>query len=765
MNRIFLTFGFILAFNCIAGAIVDSTSVVMQTDLPAPEKIRWLNDYSARMLVEGNLIFAEKSALLAAKLSDETHFNFGKAKATIRLGQVAYTKNSYANAEVYFQEAVSLFNISGDKLNYARAKAMKADACFMENKLDSALSNYKAAYAQFSLGIIDDNLLATIHKRTGDVYCHLDALNEAENEYDNAIRVYSYVLKDIKRAGELAYNIGNVFLGLEHKDEAISYFNISERFFSELSDTTFAAESLLNLSHVLVAAGENNLAITNAEKSLKNYTVIKDSGKLIETMSWLGWLNAEVNKNKISEDYLNKAELLINQLSDKTPILKTYNIIGRTYEKLGNKEKSSKFYGLLATGSEDLLKQKQIKTFNESILNYNDATEGTNINPMRQKNVETLTTHVKTRTVFRLLGLLLISTTLLLAGKKFVQEKRDKNKIINNVGEVLTLANIVERDTIIEKEMTPIQENPKIEKSTPTIINPAIKIIETHSQTTESVAASVSPAIPMINHDEGIELIAPSFKNLSSPKEILDLIGGHIEQIKRLQKILFDKQLSDNYNQSFQALKTATYELQVLIDSIHTSMRVSNSTILNTETFFAPNDVINYVKEQLFLPSRIPITYTIDARLPSLLIGNGMRLSQIILQSIKGLSKPMIDGEVRVNMTRSEIIGEEITIKLDIEATGTGFIFDRLEKIINNDSTDAINRVSIERSMDESESALLFVKKLVRSKNDDIFLQRNAKKTILTAFLTFEVPIPNYLTMTEVHASLLPNKEKQVADL
>lgn len=749
MNRIYLLFIFLLTFHLPAGAIVDSSAVIMQKDWSTLDKIRWLNDYSARMLVEDNLIFAEKSALLAGKLSDETHFAFGKAKAIVHLGQVAYNKKSYAKAENYFREAVILFNTGGDKLSLARAKAMKADACFMENKLDSALSNYKEALGQFSLGIIDDNLLATIHKRTGDVYCYLNAYDKAASEYDDALKVYSEIVKNNKRVGELAYNIGIVLLNLKHKDEATTYFRISDRFFSQVPDIMYVTENFAYLSQAFEAIDDYESAEKITEKALMNYTALNNSAKIIENLIRLGWLNAILKKNKIAEDFLTKAEFLINNSTDKTASLKFYSLIGLAYEKLGNTEKSSKFYDLIANGTEELQKQKQLNVFNESILNYNDAPDGISVNPS-QKPAESSLPRNKTQTIFRVLGFLFILGTLVFAGRQFVREKTLKVKANKKTShEKAHLLFAEENTSDMDVVVSPLTLSETLrEISAPEPVN-------TISEN-ETLASTQKPESPTPQPIE-VKKVFEDVKTYASPKEILDSISGHIEQIKRLQKILFDKQLTDDYARSFQALKTTTYELQVLVDSIHTSMRVKDSTILNTETFFAPNDVINYVKEQLFLPSRIPVTYHIDARLPSLLIGNGMRLSQIITQSIKGLSKPMIDGEVRINLSRSEIVGDELTVKLDIEASGTGFIFDRLEKIMNSIQPD-------DRSTDESEAALLFVKKLVKSKNDDIFIQRNAQKTILTAFLTFEIPIPNYLSMTDVHTSLLPRPEKKMAE-
>ena len=724
MSRFYLIVSLLISFQGTLSALVDSTAIVMQNNWSESDKIRWLNNYSARMLAQDNPLFAQKSALNALKLSELTRFNFGIAKAEVHLGELAYNKNSYAEAEIHFQRAIRLFRTSGDKLNLSRAEAMNADACLMENKLDSALYFYKEALNQFNNGIIDDNLLSTIHKRTGDVYCRLDAIDKASNEYDNAIRVYSDIMKDNKKAGETAVNIGNILFGLNHRTEAIAYFDIGIRFFNLITDTAYVAAHIFSLSHILEASNETDLSINAAKKSLMIFTIRNDTVDIVENCAWLGWLNAKSKNNKSAYEYLDKAENLINRFSDKTAVLKNYGIIERSYEKLGDKEKSAKFYSLFVATSANVKIQNDLLSGKENILNYDEMQNDMALLSTDSTKNEFGYWQNSSQNFLRFAGIFIMLGTVILGG---FQLFREKYKIFQPKSKVY--ARKIRQSLELEKEV----------------------VISKQDDTAETLTTKPDLKLPA---KEKVLIENKNVKKINaSPNEILNLISGHIEQIKRLQKELSDKKTDEKHHGSFNALKNCVYELQVLIESINDSMQLKESTILNTETFFAPNDVFNYVKEQTLVPPRISVVYNLDARLPSLLIGNGMRLSQIITQGIKGLSKPMIDGMVRVNLSRSEVIGDELTVKLDIESTGTGYIFDRLEKLIN--TAQPVNGTT-----DESESALLFVKKLIKSKNDDVFLHRTPQKIILTAFLTFEIPIPNYFSITNVHESLLPKSER-----
>ena len=724
MNKFYLIVAILISFQSTLCALDDSTSVVMNTNWSDSDKIRWLNEYSSRMLAQGNLIFAEKSALKALKLSELTEFNFGKAKAEVHLGQVAYNKKAYSEAEIHFYKAMELFHASGDKLNFSRAEAMNADVCFMENKLDSALAFYKNAMAQFNNGIIDDNLMAAIHKRTGDVYCRLDALDKASIEYDNAVLVYSDILKDSKKAGEVAVNIGSMFFALNHREEAIAYFDIGGRFFNQAKDSAFTASHFFTLSHILEESDETDLSINTAEKSLKIFTIRHDTAQMIENYAWLGELYALMKNKKSAIEHLEKAENLIKNLNDKSIVSKNYGNLGRGYEILGAKEKSAQYFSLLGTVRSEFQKQTKSITGKENILIYDGAQTETTTFSKRTFNNKLVTQTVNSHNYLRIVGIFLMLGTLLMSSFQFFKEKYRISK-----------SNSRYKSRSVRKSLEHENEIPDLQNVIIPEIIPALPFVKIQNQELK------------LNETQHVSKIN------ATPQEILDLISGHIEQIKILQKELSDKKTEEKYRLSFDALRSCVYELQVLMESIHTSIRLKDSTILNTETFFAPNDVFNYVKEQTVMPPRITVEYSIDARLPSLFIGNGMRLSQIIIQSIKGLSKPMIDGAVRVNLSRSEVIGDELTVKLDIESTGKGFIFDRLEKLINTSQP-------VQGSTDDSEAALLFVKKLIKSNNDEIFLHRTPQKIILTAFLTFEIPIPNNLSMTNVHESLLPKIER-----
>lgn len=182
---------------------------------------------------------------------------------------------------------------------------------------------------------------------------------------------------------------------------------------------------------------------------------------------------------------------------------------------------------------------------------------------------------------------------------------------------------------------------------------------------------------------------------------------------------------------------SAKYLLSLVNDILQINKIEENRIVLETHTFNL-SDEINMIKKSLLFLSNAnnnKITVNIDANIPEYLIGDKLRLSQIIMNLVSNALKFTKNGEVLINANLEKIEDKLHHIKFEIKDDGIGIADVHQNKIFEK-------FVQIDRNKTDYQGTglgLSIVKQLLGVFGSNILLESaEGKGTLFTFTIPFE---------------------------
>ncbi|GEQ84795.1 histidine kinase [Patiriisocius marinistellae] len=186
------------------------------------------------------------------------------------------------------------------------------------------------------------------------------------NDFTNAIASSKYLIHIAKKQNDNYYTsygysgLGSTYLTLRDTVNSLENYMQALEFAKKTEQDTFIAEVYSNIGHMFMdTGGDLNMAIENFEKSLElNIRGLREEKELLKNYINLAWTKIELNDPDEAFEYLTKAEKIVEK--DSTDILNTINLNtlwGRYHYQKGDYSKAI----------EELLKQAQISE-NASLL-------------------------------------------------------------------------------------------------------------------------------------------------------------------------------------------------------------------------------------------------------------------------------------------------------------------------------------------------------------------------------------------------------------
>lgn len=203
----------------------------------------------------------------------------------------------------------------------------------------------------------------------GDYLYRLGIINFMKNDYkksiensNNAITIFKEK-KKINKIGRAERNIGEAYLALNNKKDALTHFHNSEKLIDKK-----AIHFIYNaLSELYFKLNDNRTALKYAFKSKEILDINKDENSLIALFNNLGNIyNKEKNINK-SLKYYNESLKLSKKRKFDYYIYYSTNAIGTVYLNFNNYNKALENF----IKAESYLKKNIIKNNEESLLKYN----------------------------------------------------------------------------------------------------------------------------------------------------------------------------------------------------------------------------------------------------------------------------------------------------------------------------------------------------------------------------------------------------------
>lgn len=198
--------------------------------------------------------------------------------------------------------------------------------------------------------------------------------------------------------------------------------------------------------------------------------------------------------------------------------------------------------------------------------------------------------------------------------------------------------------------------------------------------------------------------------------------------------LLLKTQLSAEQKQYVDAVKTSGKNLLVIINDILDFSKIQSGKFVFEQIKFRLSHVISTITE-LMLPKanekNIKLSATIDPAIPDYLIGDPMRLNQIILNLLGNAIKFTKEGEVKISVNLIKDMEEKVEVSFSVSDTGIG-IPQGKQALIFEGFTQASNQTT--RKYGGTGLGLTIAKQLVELQGGTITVESEVDKGSIFTF-------------------------------
>ena len=203
--------------------------------------------------------------------------------------------------------------------------------------------------------------------------------------------------------------------------------------------------------------------------------------------------------------------------------------------------------------------------------------------------------------------------------------------------------------------------------------------------------------------------------------------------------VILKTKLDDQQLEYLNAIKVSSDALIVLINDILDLAKVDSGKMTFEKIPFNLNTAISTMLqlfEQKIKEKNLDLKIKFDSNIPQILIGDPMRLRQIILNLVSNAVKFTKDGKITMNLKLLKTVDNKVTIEFLLSDTGIGIKADRLKHIFKNFEQAHIDTSS---SYGGTGLGLAIVKQLVEQQGGTIVVSSKVGKGSSFGFvLSFE---------------------------
>lgn len=529
---------------------------------------------------------------------------------------------------------------------------------------NSLLSSNKALTKAIQLN--ENNLIALSYNSIGGVYEEILEIDKALGYYDKAIQ-YSDKAKNDTLKIWFYNNIGNIFLYRKNDVKTgIDYYLKSLKYADQFKEEASKVLTKINLAWAYFQQKEYKKAIENVDFAQKNIELMKYPDTEAYLNLLLGLKYSHLNNDELVDFHfqkaieISKANQLDSYLSD------IHEEYARYLYKKGDYKNA--FIQL------DLHEEVKDRIFNS------DNIKSINLTALKIELEESKRELVKVN-----------------KERSLQQENLKKTKIITSLSLVFLLLMVF--------LLYMLYRNIVFRKKVNLYLEAKNKELNDAKEKAEEASKLKSQFISTISH----ELRTPLY----------GVVG--------ITNMLADEHNELTDSPHLKSLKfSARYLLSLVNDLLQINKIEENKVVLENSTLNL-EDEIHMVSESLsFIATRNnnKIITEIDSSIPEYLIGDKLRLSQILMNLVSNALKFTQNGEVYIRVKLQNFEGTLSNIQFEVKDTGVGIPQKDLNKIFEK-------FVQIDRKEDDYQGAglgLSIVKRLVEIFGSEIFVESEEGK-------------------------------------
>ena len=667
-----------------------------------------LNQSAAQYISNNQLVEAENEATTALGLARAENSPLGKAHALDNLGLIARAKFDYTNAMNYFVEALKLKESVSNKCGVALSKNHIGRVFLLQNNNNQAIVNFQAALDLLGNDVEDLPTVAETHRNLGDVYLSQKFYGKAIHEFDEALKIWSEDLQDFPRAATLASFLGKVNFDIKDNDGALNNFNASLNFHRMLNDIAGCANDFLGLSRIYNGLNENDLAIENADNALSAFNQISNQIGMAEANCQLGKIYLKNNNTPLAASFFEKSAAILRGVTFQPTMPSLYKSIAEGYLKMGNTAKAYDYMSDYATSKDSLYNNEKSRALVEMTTKYESefAVKDKNRQLANFEKEKTAETHLRWLLI-GLIGLSFVALWLTIRNYRLKKEDNKKLAVLNAQIQDQNEAIISQNDTL-EKVNSQLSEK-----------NDALDLL--NSRLIEEVSERENAQNEHFSKDN---YLADVSSRMRDPLSIL---------VNEARMLMQEEPRKDQM-EHVKHLQFATNNLLVLINDVLSFSNIEAGKLTLSHQDFETQPIFEQIKEGIKAIPNVTFESHIDHQLPVQLKGDPVRFVQILYYMTTGLQRQLDTGTIQFDILHNGLIGNELTLKININANGKILKNEVLSKLLTHDDCrELLKDLSVQ------DMELMTARRLIELQNGSIKFVEQEDSLQLSVYLPFKM--------------------------
>lgn len=566
--------------------------------------------------------------------------------------------------------------ITTDSIKSLNAKAFKFARDF---SFGQALS-YSYMAIQHATNNESDEALAYSYYTLASTYRRMQYLGKAKNYYDKALKLYRE-LGDKRQIVLIYHDLIRMMTSEEEFREGHNYLKIGYN----IAKTTQDVEDILVLDWAkmtLLQAEKRYVGVLKFVKEVEQRVKAsaKDKKFFTARMNYLEFTKGDAYY--YLDDYENAEEFLEKHIANEyvhvNDLASSYRQLAEIYKSKGEIDKEREATLNYQQKLKEKLDKDRASLQEELLANYSLSKDQLKLDVLEEKNYQKSIIVNRFKVVLVIIVLLLIGCIILgTLIVKAIYKKIKSNKLLR------------------------IKQN-KLEEA---------------KLKAEMTSKTKSNFFSMMSH----ELRTPLYA------------------VTGITHLLLEESPKPSQQQYLKSLKFSGDHLLSLVNNILQANKLEDNTItIGASTFNLKANIDNIIKSfDLLIKDReneLNIAY--DTEIPELLVGDSLKISQILINLVSNAIKFTKNGTIRLSVEKLEETDEDVKLHFCVQDTGIGIPKEKQEKVFEmfSQNYDAVNE-----EYQGSGLGLSIVKKLLKLYDSDIYLE--SKENVGTTF-TFDISFP-----------------------
>ena len=187
------------------------------------------------------------------------------------------------------------------------------------------------------------------------------------------------------------------------------------------------------------------------------------------------------------------------------------------------------------------------------------------------------------------------------------------------------------------------------------------------------------------------EKISKLKKQLSDKSNLISYVSHELRTpmtaIMGLVHLLKDDQLSLKQKDHILRIESASEHLLNLINDILDVSKIDSGELKLEKNEFNLNDILSYVIGVNAIKAKAnntSLNIEVDKDVPSKIIGDSLRIGQVLINLIGNATKFTHDGDITIKVEKISSFNEKVTLKFSVSDTGIGMTKEQVNKIFNS---------------------------------------------------------------------------------